>query len=480
MRWLELADVASERLGGAAIECSDDFFAPKENLVRAKAPIFIDDEYTDRGKWMDGWESRRKRTPGHDWCIVRLGAPAIARGFVVDTSFFRGNFPSHASIDGRYATEDWIELLPKSELRGDAKNNFEVSAPHLVTHVRLNIFPDGGVARLRVHGDVVPDLGARGARLDEFDAAAIENGGASLSCSDMFFGIRHNLLMPGRAANMGDGWETRRRRGPGFDWNLVALAGRTHVREIEIDTNHFKGNYPDTCSIEACDAIDPERADWREILPKTKMKPHHRHFFSIAHADPITHVKLCVYPDGGVSRLRVLGSLTGDARTAIGLARINAFPAAHAERELSKCCASKRWAHEVVRERPFASEDALASAGDRVWSALSREDWLEAFAAHPRIGERGGGEKKEGWSADEQRGTKGADAKTLEDLRAANARYEERFGHVFLVCATGKTASEMLRMLNERMQNTHDAELKVAASEHAKITPLRLPKPPFG
>src|SRR5258708_40105314 len=219
MSWEELPDVASERLGGAAMACSDDFFAPKENLVRAAAPVFLEHEYTERGKWMDGWESRRKRTPGHDWCIVRLGAPAIVRGFVIDTSFFRGNFPSHASIDGCFEREPlgegtpWIELLPKVELKGDSKNSFASKGGHLVTHLRLNIFPDGGVARLRVHANAIPDFRRLGGGGSDFDLAAIENGGRSLACSDMFFGVRHNLLMPGRAINMSDGWETRRKRG---------------------------------------------------------------------------------------------------------------------------------------------------------------------------------------------------------------------------------------------------------------------------
>jgi allantoicase len=323
----------------------------------------------------------------------------------------------------------------------------------------------------------MPDFRRLGGGGADFDLAAIENGGLSLACSDMFFGVRHNLLMPGRAANMSDGWETRRRRGPGFDWNLVALAGRANIRAIEIDTSHFKGNFPDACSIEVADEktrdVDPEKAAWREILPRTKLQAHTRHFFveELANVGPATHVRLCVHPDGGVSRMRVYGTLTEDARTAMGLLRLNLLPAKAAAAELLRCCASTRWASALVEERPFGSEEALANAGDRIWRTLGREDWLEAFAAHPRIGAKG-----RGWSKDEQKGTQGAAEETMRALAEENARYEERFGHVFLVCATGKSADEMLALLRARMPNDASTELAIAAEEQRKITRLRITK----
>src|SRR5712691_2461360 len=274
----DLPDLASERLGGRVLYATDDFFAEKENLIKQSEPVWKEHEYTDRGKWMDGWESRRKRTPGHDHAIIRLGAPGVIRGIIVDTSFFRGNFPSHCSLEACHAAGEtphdalggWVEILERSELKGDTKNEFAISSPYAFTHLCLHIYPDGGVARLRVHGEIVPEWHREGGLQNELDLAAIEQGGQVLSCSDMFFGPKHNLIMPGRARNMSDGWETRRRRGPGNDWVVVQLATEAMVRRVEIDTSHFKGNYPDTCSIDSGD---------RELLPRTKLLPDTRHIF---------------------------------------------------------------------------------------------------------------------------------------------------------------------------------------------------------
>ncbi len=327
----ELIDLASERLGGAVLYANDDFFAPKENLLKPSAPVFIEGKYTDRGKWMDGWESRRRRTPGFDWCVIRLGLPGVIRGVVVDTSFFRGNYPEQCSLEacavgGNPGVEElaggeiqWTEILPASGLRGDSQNPFPIANDSRFTHLRFKIYPDGGVARLRVYGEVAPDWTAL-SRRGEVDLAAAENGALVLACSDMFFGHRHNLIMPGRAADMSDGWETKRRRGPGHDWSVIKLGARGEIRRVEVDTSHFKGNYPDTCSIEACDtgdkAVDEAAITslpWREILPRTKLQAHTRHFFEeeIKHVGAVTHVRFNIYPDGGVSRLRIYGTIKG-------------------------------------------------------------------------------------------------------------------------------------------------------------------------
>ncbi|HEY0082314.1 MAG TPA: allantoicase, partial [Pyrinomonadaceae bacterium] len=264
--FIELVDLAAERVGGAVLYANDDFFAPKENLLKPGTPVFREGEYTDRGKWMDGWESRRRRTPGFDWCIIRLGLPGRLRGVIVDTAHFRGNYPEQCSLEacavpGQPAVEQlmgeaigWRKVLPVSDLRGDSQNPFSIEDDERATHLRFKIYPDGGVARLRVYGVVGPDwprLGARGGRVD---LAAVETGGLVLACSDMFFGHRHNLIMPGRAANMSDGWETKRRRGPGYDWAIIKLGARGQIHEVEVDTSHFKGNYPESCSLEGCDA----------------------------------------------------------------------------------------------------------------------------------------------------------------------------------------------------------------------------------
>jgi allantoicase len=280
---------------------------------------------------MDGWESRRRRTPGYDWCVVALGMRGVIRGVNVDTSHFTGNYPSHCSIDALDTTKvlraavmaaegaPWTELLPKTALRGNGENVFEIRDDHSWTHVRLNIIPDGGVARLRVYGEVSVDWRrlARGGR--PIDLASLRNGGLVLGASDMHFGAKDNMIMPGRARNMGDGWETRRRRGPGSDWAILRLGAPGVLKKIEIDTNHFKGNYPDSASLEGCLApgapLDTlEAVAWHEILPQTKLKAHHRHFFSkeLRHPGPVSHVRLNIFPDGGVSRLRVYGTLAAD------------------------------------------------------------------------------------------------------------------------------------------------------------------------
>lgn len=476
----DLADLASERLGGAVLYATDDYFAGKENLLRPSPPVWKEHEYTDRGKWMDGWESRRKREPGHDFAVIRLGAPGIVRGVVVDTSFFRGNYPAQCSIEGCSAAPEsdvpsllggtWSEILPITSLQGDAANEFEVSSPHAFTHLRLHIYPDGGVARLRVHGEVLPEWRRSGGLGGEADLAAIENGAEVLTCSDMFFGPKHNLIMPGRAHNMSDGWETRRRRGPGHDWVIVQLATEGVVRRVEVDTSHFKGNYPDTCSIEA----SSDGSEWHELLPRTKLQAHTRHLFldELLDAGAAKQLRLNVYPDGGVSRLRAFGVATDDGRKSEVVKRVNALVPERAQVELRSCCGQSEWVRRMIDARPFASWDALVSTAESIWFALDAAGWREAFAAHPRIGERGGSR----WSRAEQTGATSAGESTLTALATANREYEQRFGHVFLVCATGKSAEEMLAMVGQRMQHEPDDELRIAAAEQMKITKLRLMK----
>lgn len=328
MNFTDLIDLAAEKVGGAVIYANDDFFAPKENLLKASEPIFIDGKYTDRGKWMDGWESRRRRTPGFDWCIIRLGLPGIVRGVVVDTSFFRGNYPEHCSLDGaafaRLPSEQelldesvqWTPLLPQSPLAGDSRNPFPIAYGERITHLRFRIFPDGGVARLRVFGEVVPDWERIKRAGGHCDLAAAENGALVLSCSDMFFGHRHNLIMPGRAADMSDGWETKRRRGPGHDWAIIKLARPGEIKSIEVDTSHFKGNFPESCSIEACNVsasadLNDSSITWTPVLARTKLQAHTRHYFDreLTEAGVVSHLRFNIFPDGGVSRLRVYGTL---------------------------------------------------------------------------------------------------------------------------------------------------------------------------
>jgi allantoicase len=322
--FLELIDLASERLGAAVVAANDEFFAPKENLIKVAAPVWREAEYTERGKWMDGWETRRRRDLGpevHDWCLVRLGARGIARGVDVQTAFFTGNYPESCAIDacdlpgiptpGALIEASWRELLPRRPLVGDTHNLFAIEGATAATHLRLRIYPDGGVARLRVYGEVVADWD-RLRRRGDVDLGAAEHGGTVVACSDMFYGSRHNLIMPGDATHMADGWETKRRRGPGHDWTIVRFGAEGTIRRIEVDTRHFKGNAPGACSIDAVRLEDGQLLDaaaWRELLPRTPLQPHARHAFEeeLRSVGEATHARLNIFPDGGIARLRLYG-----------------------------------------------------------------------------------------------------------------------------------------------------------------------------
>ncbi|MEO8769369.1 MAG: allantoicase [Ferruginibacter sp.] len=320
----QLIDLASAQLGGKVLYATDDFFAEKENLLLKGRGIFITDKYTDRGKWMDGWESRRKRTPGHDWAVIKLAMPGKIAGFDIDTNFFLGNHPPHASVEAVYLNNadgindwdkvGWREIVEKSHLDAGSQNFYESNCEDIFTHIRLHIYPDGGVARLRVFGEVVKDWNAVSPD-EEIDLAAAIHGGKVLACNDMFFSAMDNLIMPNRGANMGDGWETKRNRTPGNrDWVILKLATPGTIDRIVVDTCHFKGNYPDTCSIEACmskkdKAVLKDKVEWKTILEKEKLSADAEHEYSsqITNKDVYSHVRLNIFPDGGISRLRLFG-----------------------------------------------------------------------------------------------------------------------------------------------------------------------------
>jgi allantoicase len=499
----KFVDLASERVGGRVLEANDEFFAPRANLLKQTNPIYREGKYTPRGKWMDGWETRRRRTPGHDWCIIRLGLPGVIRGVVVDTSYFKGNYPERFSLEGcdlggglpyreersrlKASETHWIELLRETALRGDSQNMFSVEQEGRLTHVRLRIYPDGGVARLRVYGEVVP--GKARNPLREIDLAALENGGRVIASSDQFFGDPLNLLVPGPARNMGDGWETRRRRGPGHDWVIVQLGAPGEIRRVEVDTSHFKGNFPESCSLEACyagaTASDPAAGTsnmWKQLLPMTRLKANHRHMFreEIRDVGCTTNVRFNIYPDGGVARLRLFGRAQGREDRPTGAWRFHQLSEAQARKALLDCCGSKKWTARMLKQRPFPSVDRLLAAADETWAELERKDWLEAFRHHPAIGSRRPKQKQSAasrrWSAREQSVAQKAPPETLERLAAANQAYQAAFGHVFLICAAGKTGEEILENLQQRLSNAPDLELRVAAEEQRKITRLRLEK----
>ncbi len=318
-------DLAQPRLGAEVIYATDDFFAPKERLIKPEAPIFIAGKYDDNGKWMDGWESRRKRERGFDYCIVKLCTGTI-HGVDIDTIHFTGNYAPTASIEACHVettpdeNSQWHEILPSVTLQGNNHNYFSIENGQTWTHVRLNIFPDGGVARLRVYGDVYRDWEQHDP--DEIvDLAAMINGGRAIICSDMHFGHMNNLIAPGRGVNMGDGWETRRRREPGYDWAIIKLARPGTIEEIEVDTSYFKGNYPYACSLSGAfidggteQTLASQSLYWEEILPETKLKADKQQRFNVADAKkrPVSHVRFDIIPDGGVSRLRLYGRIQLD------------------------------------------------------------------------------------------------------------------------------------------------------------------------
>jgi len=335
MSFVHLVDLAAGVLGGRALECTDDFFASMDNLVCEGRGVFIPDKYTERGKWMDGWESRRKRDEGHDHCTLQLGARGVIRAVDIDTNHFLGNHPPYASLEAANLSEDgstletaeWFEVLPQSPLRPGSQNLFTVHDDRAFTHVRLHIYPDGGVARLRVWGEVRPEFAPQVPDAEsaphvgpgQLDLAAVINGGKALACSDAFFGPMDNLLLPSRAENMGGGWETRRKRpAPGNDWILLRLGAAGSLGTLELDTNHFKGNFAARCAVRGIHApgapltelVDPA-APFETVLDEVALNAHERRFFSeLEGRGPYTHLRIDVYPDGGISRFRAWGERT--------------------------------------------------------------------------------------------------------------------------------------------------------------------------
>ena len=319
-RYVNLAD---PRLGAQALAASDEFFAPKERMLSPEPAVFIPGKYDEHGKWMDGWETRRKRTSGYDWCTLKLARPGKIKGVDIDTSHFTGNFPPAASLEAAClpagATPDsatqWTEIVPSTTLAGNSHHYLEVTDSGVYTHLRLNLYPDGGVARLRVYGQ--PQVDWSGAKAGEsVDLAAMENGAYVVAVNNQHFGAASTLLMPGRGVNMGDGWETRRRREPGNDWAIIALARPGTVMKIEVDTAHFKGNYPDRCSIQAAhvaggtdSSLVTQAMFWPVLLDEQKLDMDKQHVFEteLAALGPVTHVRFNIFPDGGVSRLRLWG-----------------------------------------------------------------------------------------------------------------------------------------------------------------------------
>ena len=318
-------NLASASLGAKAVSATDDFFAPVARMLEDKPAIFIADKYDETGKWTDGWESRRKRVLGHDHAVVRLATSGAIDGFDIDTSHFTGNFPPAARIEACLSEGDpdaetvWTEVLATSPLGPSAHHYFGCTCDGVFNHVRLHIYPDGGVARLRVFGR--PHLDPAKVGTGEIELSAALNGGRILAFSDAHYGGQHGLIAPARGKDMGDGWETRRRRVPGNEWIIVALGARGIVERALIDTAHFKGNFPDSCSIQAADlsdfgteaeaAIVASSMFWPDLVAQTKLGPDQVHDLSdrLISGGPVTHVRLNAIPDGGISRMKLFGRI---------------------------------------------------------------------------------------------------------------------------------------------------------------------------
>lgn len=498
-----LVDLASDATGAFAVHASDDYFAGKENLLKPSAPQWIEGKYTDKGKWMDGWESQRRREPGHDDCILRLGMAGEVHGLLVDTTHFKGNAPQEVSLEALSAPDTataaallddpgWTEILPRTPVKPDFPNVLQLpAASGRVSHVRLRIYPDGGVARLRVYGVVRPDPRTFW-RPGSIDLAAVEHGGTIAAVSDQFFGPPSNLLLPGRGVNMGDGWETKRRRTPGSDWCVLRLGRRGVVDRIELDTHFFKGNAPQATLIEALDAtaLPPgaplleERlrapGGWPVLLGRTPIVQHRRHVLEPDRPLTATHLRVHIFPHGGVNRLRVYGHALDTPDEQRALAAFHALPIAEARSLLLSFNGARVFAERMLSRLPLPRARAFFQAAEDVGWSLDEGDWLEAFAAHPRLGQAKAAatqtERSAAWSKGEQSGLADAAEDVAARLAALNGRYLEKFGFTFILFATGRTPADVLAHLEERLENDRAAEIENAAREQAKITRLRIGK----
>jgi allantoicase len=358
-----LPDLASRRVGGSVVGASDELFAERENLIKPEPPVYSAHTFGHKGQIYDGWETRRRREPGDEFALIRLGLPGVVRGVVVDTAFFTGNFPPEISVEGsavegypspdELAAADWMPLVPRTGAAGDTANEFAVSNDRRVTHVRLCMYPDGGIARLRVHGEVVPDPRLLGGGY--LDLAALANGAHVTGCSNMFYSSPSNLIAPGLARNMGEGWETARRRDGANDWVEIRLAAPGVARLVELDTSYFVGNAPGWASLQGRDRRAAGQA-LATLLPRTRLQPDTPHRLRLDPGPEVTDIRLDIYPDGGLARLRLLAAVADAAWDDIALRWFNLLPESHAAAVLA---ASGGTARAVLAARPLSSVTQL-------------------------------------------------------------------------------------------------------------------------
>tara|TARA_Y100000590_G_scaffold469042_1_gene654591 strand:+ start:3514 stop:4503 length:990 start_codon:yes stop_codon:yes gene_type:complete len=317
-------DLANPILGTKIHSFSDEFFAAAKRVINPSPPIFKENFFDNHGKWMDGWETRRRRSKGNDYIVIKLGKPGKINLIDIDTSFFNGNQPEYAEIEGCFTKNNnlknikWRKITKRKKIKPNTRNFFKTISSLTYTHIRLNIYPDGGIARIRLFGSI--DLSLQKISDNKrINFTSLFNGSYIIACSDEHFGNTNNILLPGKSKNMGNGWETRRRRGKGYDWLIIKLGIIGSPNIFEINTHHFKGNYPDCFSIQgildkknqSVNSIVNKSKTWKTIIKKTKLKPNSSLKIKIDQniKKKINYIKLNIYPDGGISRFRAFGKI---------------------------------------------------------------------------------------------------------------------------------------------------------------------------
>ena len=316
-----LIDLAQSRLGSKIVYKTDEFFAPAKRIINPWPPIFKEGVFDKHGKWMDGWETRRKRKKGYDYLILKFGKPGKIYKIDIDTSYFSGNQPTKVSLEACSSKKKlpnknskWIKILKKKPTKANSHHFFNIKNKSIFTHIKLNIYPDGGIARIRIYGSM---LAKKKFGKKIINLTSVLNGATPIACNNEHFGKAENILAPGMGKNMGDGWETRRSRGKNFDWLIIKCAAAGKISKIQIDTHHFKGNYPDKCSLQAAHlnvnisakTIVDRSKKWKLLLNKVKLHAHKKHNFQnkLMKNKKVNYIRINIFPDGGISRIRAFG-----------------------------------------------------------------------------------------------------------------------------------------------------------------------------
>lgn len=481
---VRLAQLASHGGGALALTASDEFFGAKERLVLDGAPSPPGAEHTERGKRVDGWETRRVRGAStSDWCVVRLAAPAVLEEASLDTRGFGANAPATWWLEGcdadetdvltRPETLTWATLLEERSVTPDAVDGYALASTQRVSHVRLWISPDGGVARLRVFGHPLTEPSTLADHAGRAELAAVPSGGRVAGCSDEAFAGADPLGWLAGPATPADGWETRRRREPGREWVVIRLAAEAEVERVDVDTTHFIGNAPAEVAVDVGVGDGPHgpaEREWHADAATVAARPHQRHRACLPAPVVGTHLRLRLRPDGGLARVTAHGRITPAGWQRQQLAVLNWAGADHATAVVHDLCPSAGVASALLARRPYDSVDDLQQAADAVLAELGEDHLVDAASAHPRIGAAG----LSGRSRTEQRDVHAGDADARAQLAERAEAYEHRFGFRFLVDAPGRTTSDLLEEIGQRLAHSRDDELARARQELARITRRRI------